>query len=144
MISLVPHAGIATTGIAPNLGGKLDGRVGGDQAGKKWVDARDPWTRSRPRANRFSDERRAEEVKAMVPEAKGKRLPPGVVVHTLESARESNISAEFRGRPVPPSEDELQEEYFALGTAELMLSTIRQIPESVLRNVRGFQITVVA
>lgn len=80
----------------------------------------------------------------MESEASGKRLPAGVVVHTLQSSIEADIKPEFRGRPVPPTEDRLQEEFFAMGTEQLLVSTIRQIPKSVLRDIRGFQITLLA
>ena len=74
----------------------------------------------------------------------GTRLPPGVVVHTLQSAVAKDVKPEFKGRPMAPGKDGQHEDYFVMGTEEVLVSTIRQIPETVMRNIRGFQIIVVA
>jgi hypothetical protein len=70
-------------------------------------------------------------------------LPPGVVVHTLQSASETGIRPVFKGRPIPPGDPE-KEEIFVQGARSMLEEVVRSIPPDVLRNLRGFQVTVFA
>jgi hypothetical protein len=71
-------------------------------------------------------------------------LPAGVVVLTLDSASEAGVRPAFKGRPTAPAADEEPQDIFVLGSRSILEEAVRSIPDAVLANLRGFQITVLA